>query len=182
VQFDIFAVMNCCVVALTLFSSDIVTWSADSLDSVQWHKIRGVRVKEYVYYVKKLRQNIGSETWIRRQIVTSQTAYTKCKWPPHATEWNSRHEDFLRTPLIAILPTKRLQLLSHICRKEEHIFLELLIYNLWRIMPAKKTANNKHPYALQANHVYSVALLQVKLRFNNWQKHCKHTLLLTLRT
>jgi len=35
VQFDIFAVMNCCVVALTLFSSDIVTWSADSLDSVQ---------------------------------------------------------------------------------------------------------------------------------------------------
>jgi len=26
---DIFAVMNCCVVALSVFSSDIVTWSAD---------------------------------------------------------------------------------------------------------------------------------------------------------
>jgi len=27
--------MNCCVVALSLFSSDILTWSADSLDSVE---------------------------------------------------------------------------------------------------------------------------------------------------
>jgi len=27
--------MNCCVVALSLFSSDILTWSADSLYSVQ---------------------------------------------------------------------------------------------------------------------------------------------------
>jgi len=32
---DILAVMNCCVVALSLFSVDIVTWSADSLFSVQ---------------------------------------------------------------------------------------------------------------------------------------------------
>jgi len=30
-----FAVMNSCVVALSLFSSDILTWSADSLYSVQ---------------------------------------------------------------------------------------------------------------------------------------------------
>jgi len=35
-QPDIFAVVNCYVVALSLFSSDIVTWSADSLYSVQW--------------------------------------------------------------------------------------------------------------------------------------------------
>jgi len=34
-QPDIFAVMDCCVVALSLFSSDILTWSADSLYSVQ---------------------------------------------------------------------------------------------------------------------------------------------------
>jgi len=34
-QPDIFAVMNCCVVALSLFSFDIVTWSADSFYSVQ---------------------------------------------------------------------------------------------------------------------------------------------------
>jgi len=32
---DILAVMNCCVVALSLFSSDILTWRADSLYSVQ---------------------------------------------------------------------------------------------------------------------------------------------------
>jgi len=34
-QLDIFVVMNCCVVVLSLFSSDILTWSADSLYSVQ---------------------------------------------------------------------------------------------------------------------------------------------------
>jgi len=27
---DIFAVMNCCVVTLSVFSSDILTWSADT--------------------------------------------------------------------------------------------------------------------------------------------------------
>jgi len=32
-----FAVMNSCVAALSLFSSDILTWSADSVYSVQWH-------------------------------------------------------------------------------------------------------------------------------------------------
>jgi len=35
-QSDIFAVMNCWVVALSLYSSDILTWSADILYSVQW--------------------------------------------------------------------------------------------------------------------------------------------------
>jgi len=37
-QPDIFAVMNCCVVALSAFSSNILTWRADSLYSVQWYK------------------------------------------------------------------------------------------------------------------------------------------------
>jgi len=32
---DIFAVMNCCVVALSVFSSDILTWSADVLVYIQ---------------------------------------------------------------------------------------------------------------------------------------------------
>jgi len=58
--------MNCCVVALSLFSSDILTWSIDSLYSfifsAMTHKIRGVHVEEYAYYVKKLHQNIGLET------------------------------------------------------------------------------------------------------------------------
>jgi len=44
-QPDIFAVMNCCVVALSLFSSDILTWSADSLYSVQRH----IKYGECVY-------------------------------------------------------------------------------------------------------------------------------------
>jgi len=34
-QPNIFAVMNCCVEALSLLSPDIVTWSAGNLDSVQ---------------------------------------------------------------------------------------------------------------------------------------------------
>jgi len=34
-QPDIFAVMSYCVVALSVFSSDILTWSANSLYSVQ---------------------------------------------------------------------------------------------------------------------------------------------------
>jgi len=34
-QADIFAVMNCCVAVLSVFSSDILTWSTDSLYSVQ---------------------------------------------------------------------------------------------------------------------------------------------------
>jgi len=52
------------------------------------HKIRGLRVEEYAYYDNKLRQNVGLETWKWRQIVTSQRAHPKYKWPPYATEWN----------------------------------------------------------------------------------------------
>ena len=51
------------------------------------HKIRGVRVEEYACYVNKIRQNVGLETWLWRQSVTSQTAHTKYKGPPYATEW-----------------------------------------------------------------------------------------------
>jgi len=40
--------------------------------------------------VNKLRQNGGLETWKWRQIVTSQTAHTKCKWPPYDLEPNPR--------------------------------------------------------------------------------------------
>jgi len=58
-----------------------------------------VRAEENAYYVNKLRQNVGLETWIWRQIVTSQTGHTKYKWAQHATEWKPLHENFLRTPL-----------------------------------------------------------------------------------
>jgi len=34
-------------------------------------------------YVEKLRQNVGLETCKCRQIVTSQAANTKYKWPPY---------------------------------------------------------------------------------------------------
>jgi len=53
------------------------------------HKIRRVRVEEYAYCVNKLRQNVDLERLIWPQIVTSQTAHTKYKWLPYATEWNS---------------------------------------------------------------------------------------------
>jgi len=66
------------------------------------HKIRRVDVENSAYYLKKLCQNVGLETWIWRQIVTSQTAHTNYKWPPYAIEWNPPHENFLRTPLLGI--------------------------------------------------------------------------------
>jgi len=48
-----------------------------------------VDVEKYAYYVNKLRQNVGLETGKLRQIVTSQTAHTKCKWPPYDLEPNT---------------------------------------------------------------------------------------------
>jgi len=51
------------------------------------YEMRRVRVEEYAYCVNKLRQNVGLKTWIWRQIVTSQTAHSKYKWPPCATQW-----------------------------------------------------------------------------------------------
>ena len=52
------------------------------------YKIREVNVEKYAYYVNKLRQNVDLETWKWRQIMTSQTAHTKYKWPPYDPEPN----------------------------------------------------------------------------------------------
>jgi len=51
------------------------------------HKLRGVRFEKYAYCVNKRRENVGLEIWIWRQIVPSQRAHTKYKWPPYVTEW-----------------------------------------------------------------------------------------------
>ena len=58
-----------------------------------------MREEEYAYYVNKLPQNVGLETWIWRQIVTSQRAHAKYKWRSYAAEWTPPHENILRTPL-----------------------------------------------------------------------------------
>jgi len=65
-----------------------VLWIYHLLPLLLTHNIRGVRVEEYAYYVNKLRRNFGLETLKWRQIVTSQTAHTKYKWPPYVTAWN----------------------------------------------------------------------------------------------
>jgi len=45
-QPDIFAVMNCCVVTLSVFSSDILPLGADILVYIQYHgRTQGVGVK-----------------------------------------------------------------------------------------------------------------------------------------
>jgi len=83
-QPDIFAVVNCCIVALGVFYSNSLTWSANSLYSLfsaMTHKIKRVDVETYAYYVNKIRQNIGLEIWLWHPIVMSQTAHTKYKWP-----------------------------------------------------------------------------------------------------
>jgi len=58
-----------------------------------------MRVEQYAYCVNELCQSVGLETSIWRQIATSQTAQTKYKLPPYATEWNPPHEILPRTPL-----------------------------------------------------------------------------------
>jgi len=40
-QPDISAVMNCCVVALIVFSSDMQAWMADSLYCIQQGRVQG---------------------------------------------------------------------------------------------------------------------------------------------
>ena len=57
-------------------------------------KLRVLDVENYAYYVNKCRQNVGLETWLWRQIVMSQTAHAKYKWPPYATEWTPPMEIF----------------------------------------------------------------------------------------
>ena len=103
-QPEIFAVVNCCMVALGVFYSVSLTWRANSLYllfSAMTRKKRRVDVEKYGYYVNKLRQSIGLEIWLWRQVVTSQTAHTKYKWPPYATEWKPSIS-FLRTPLLTV--------------------------------------------------------------------------------
>jgi len=56
---------------------------------------KGMLVEEYAYYVNKLCHNIGLETWICRQIVTSQPNTNDPYMPLNETP----HENFLRTPL-----------------------------------------------------------------------------------
>ena len=46
-----------------------------------------MRVEDYTHSVNKLPQNVGLETWIWRQIVTSQRAHAKYKWRSYAAEW-----------------------------------------------------------------------------------------------
>ena len=55
------------------------------------------------------------ETGLWRYFLTSQTAHTKYKWLPYATEWNPPHEKFPRTPLKTCTLTKchKIQLQKH---------------------------------------------------------------------
>ena len=63
VQPNIFVVMKCCVVALSLFYlryPNLESWSL--IFSSTTHELRGARVEEYANYVNKLRQNVGLKT------------------------------------------------------------------------------------------------------------------------
>jgi len=101
---DIFAVLNCCIVALSVFSSDIVTWSADSLYSVQWH-IRRVRMEEYAYIWC---QQTLPKRWFANMNITSNCDVTNSPYQIQTTtirHWmKPPHENFLRTPLLRKFP------------------------------------------------------------------------------
>ena len=96
---DIFAIMNCSVLASSIFSFDILTWSAESLYSVQWH-IRGSACRKICLWC----QQPSPKRWFGNMNTTSYCDGTNsapriqmttiCHWmkPPH--------ENFLRTPLL----------------------------------------------------------------------------------
>ena len=90
------------------------------------------------YYVKKLRQNVGLETWKWRQIVTSQTANTKYKWTPFDPEPKPPHENFLRTPLKSQVPKETLmEQGSEVVLKRPAIWLHRISCdtNAWSVTP-----------------------------------------------
>jgi len=64
-QPNIFVVVNCCIIALSVSCFNSLTWSANSLYSLfsamTHKKKRSVDVEKYAYYVKKLYQSIGLE-------------------------------------------------------------------------------------------------------------------------
>ena len=93
---DIFAVMNCCVVALGLFSSDIPTWSADIYFQCNdtWSKGSACKTVCILRQQTSPKRWFGNMTMTWRQIVTSQTVHTKYKCPQHATEWKPSMKTF----------------------------------------------------------------------------------------
>jgi len=68
-----FAVTNSCVAALSLFSSDILTWSADSLYSVKWHIKWGGTCRKICI----LCQQILPKRWFGNMNITSNCGVTK---------------------------------------------------------------------------------------------------------
>ena len=99
-QPDIFAVMNCCVEALSVFSSDILTWSANGLYSVQWH----IKWREWMQknmhiistnFAKRLvwKHEYDVKLWHHKQPTPNTN--------DHHMPLNEKppHENFLRTPL-----------------------------------------------------------------------------------
>jgi len=120
-----------------------------------------VRVEEYAYYVNKLRQNIGLETWIWRKIVTSQTAHTKYKQPPYATEWNPPWK------FSAYATDKG----TSICQTVMSHFWELL-YILWNPI-TKKFAKNERWLSFYRNMCsFSLELVKFQAKQNGTYRVC----------
>jgi len=130
-QSDIFAIMSCCVAELSLFSSDVLTWSADSLYSVQWHiNQREVRVEEHVSCVNQFRENVGLETWIWRQ---------SWRHKQRTPNTNDHHIPLNVTPSIKIFCVRHYSSLtnpntvnSSPTKITKKIFAKISHYLLWR--------------------------------------------------
>jgi len=116
VQPDIFAVTNCCIVALGVFSSDSLTWSSNSLYSVHGH----IKWEEWMYRkMCILCQQTSPKRWFGNKTMTSNCDVTNSAHQIQMTtlrHWKKPpHEKFLRTPLFhAIFPLKRLPAVSQL--------------------------------------------------------------------
>ena len=137
--------------------------------------IRRVGAEKYGYYVNKLRQNVGLETWLWRQIVTSQTAHTKYKWPPFATEWKKNMKIFcvrncIRGPYFHAFQTN--DEIGHICLGPTKLRWPRAPRSLNPSLPAPKGARAPSTYRSKLTLiVYSAgagpSVYQVALRDQN---------------
>ena len=77
---DIFAVMNCAVLALSaVFCSGLLTWSVDDLYLFQWHIVQ--RVKRVCRLICMSRQQTSPKCWFANVNITSYCDVTNSVYP-----------------------------------------------------------------------------------------------------
>jgi len=100
---DVFAVMSCCVVAVRLFSSDSLAWSADYVVYIQcndtWNKGSGCRKICILCQQTSPNHSFGNMTMTSNCDVRNGAHQIQMTTICHIMK-TLPHENFLRTPLV----------------------------------------------------------------------------------